>query len=600
MNARVIRFLFSVIIAGMIAMMLFVAPAPERAAPKSSFSVNSLGDASDDNLGDGICHTAGGVCTLRAAMEQHNSLGGNDQISFSVTGVILLGSQLPFTSGTLTINGPGAGNLTISGNNSVQAFGSANGGATLNLSAVTVANSVNTGSAGGVIYNHGTLNVSGVTFLSNTTTFGGGGAISNDSVLTITGSTLSQNSSSGTSGAIGDTNGTIFISGTNFVSNTAKSGNAGAIFENGGKLTIMNGTFLSNTATTNAGAIENYFGTMTITNTVIGGIYNNGALTLNGSTFSSNSAVTGGGIFNSNNGRLTMNGGSLSYNSATNVTDGGAGIYNAFGTMTITNAAINSNSAGSGGGVHNIGVATLTSVTLSSNTVNWNGGGIFNGSADGANAGIMTLNNSTVSYNSSISGFHLGGGIANSAGTMTLTNTTISGNSVDPTFGSGGYGGGMWNGAVMTLTHVTVSGNSAFHGGGLYQDTSSPAKAITLTNTIIASGSKGENCYVLGTAPIGSKGYNLSSDGSCATYLNQTGDLNNTNPKLGALANNGGSTLTHALLPSSPAIDAIPSGTNGCGTTIIIDQRGAPRPIGLRCDIGAYEASYLFLPLILK
>jgi hypothetical protein len=54
-------------------------------------------------------------------------------------------------------------------------------------------------------------------------------------------------------------------------------------------------------------------------------------------------------------------------------------------------------------------------------------------------------------------------------------------------------------------------------------------------------------------------------------------------------------------LPGSPAIDAIPLGTSGCGTTITTDQRGFPRPIGGRCDIGAYERGvFLYLPLILK
>jgi hypothetical protein len=57
------------------------------------------------------------------------------------------------------------------------------------------------------------------------------------------------------------------------------------------------------------------------------------------------------------------------------------------------------------------------------------------------------------------------------------------------------------------------------------------------------------------------------------------------------LADHGGPTLTHALIPGSPAIDAIPSGTHGCGTTNYGDQRGTarPQPAGGPCDIGAYE-----------
>jgi len=60
--------------------------------------------------------------------------------------------------------------------------------------------------------------------------------------------------------------------------------------------------------------------------------------------------------------------------------------------------------------------------------------------------------------------------------------------------------------------------------------------------------------------------------------------MNNTDPKLGPLANNGGPTLTMALLPGSPAIDA--GNTSLAPAT---DQRGFPRPAGLAADIGAFE-----------
>jgi hypothetical protein len=60
---------------------------------------------------------------------------------------------------------------------------------------------------------------------------------------------------------------------------------------------------------------------------------------------------------------------------------------------------------------------------------------------------------------------------------------------------------------------------------------------------------------------------------------------------LGPLQKNGGPTRTHALLSGSPALDTIPWGTNGCGTTVYSDQRWRARsqPAGSACDIGAYE-----------
>jgi hypothetical protein len=72
--------------------------------------------------------------------------------------------------------------------------------------------------------------------------------------------------------------------------------------------------------------------------------------------------------------------------------------------------------------------------------------------------------------------------------------------------------------------------------------------------------------------------------------------MSSTDPKLAPLGNNGGPTKTMLPLPASPAIDAI-IGNVHCPPT---DQRGTPRPQGLRCDIGAVETVYLSLPLILK
>ncbi len=80
------------------------------------------------------------------------------------------------------------------------------------------------------------------------------------------------------------------------------------------------------------------------------------------------------------------------------------------------------------------------------------------------------------------------------------------------------------------------------------------------------------------------------------------GDITNTNPLLGPLANNGGPTQTMTLFVGSAAMNRIPNGTNGCGTTIMTDQRGILRPQGAACDIGAYEYDGplypLFLPII--
>jgi len=116
----------------------------------------------------------------------------------------------------------------------------------------------------------------------------------------------------------------------------------------------------------------------------------------------------------------------------------------------------------------------------------------------------------------------------------------------------------------------------------------------------VAANLSGGDCYSINS--LNSQGYNLASDASC--HFNATGDLNSTDPKLGPLQDNGGATLTHALLPGSPAIDA---GSCPGETT---DQRGYPRPVDFPgvadtadgCDIGAFEfqLEFIYLPILFR
>ena len=133
-------------------------------------------------------------------------------------------------------------------------------------------------------------------------------------------------------------------------------------------------------------------------------------------------------------------------------------------------------------------------------------------------------------------------------------------------------------------------------GGNLYAGSAYNA-SVQLKNTLLRGGSP-NNC----SSTILSNGNNLEDANTCG--LTAGGDLKQRNPSLGFLALNGGTTLTYALMPFSPAIDA---GSNtGCPLT---DQRGVARPMdGNRsgpavCDIGAYEFNpnaplLVFLPLV--
>ena len=187
------------------------------------------------------------------------------------------------------------------------------------------------------------------------------------------------------------------------------------------------------------------------------------------------------------------------------------------------------------------------------------GGGIYNDHA------TLTVNECTISGNTADIGSS-GGGIYNNgvflggAATLTITNSTISGNSATG-------GGGIWNAtATATIRNSTLSGNSATNAGGIFNNdafgTGSPT--LTIRGTILKAGASGANIITVG-GPVTSLGYNLSSDaaGGDGTsvpggFLNATGDIRNTNPSLdpNGLQDNGGPTLTIALQPDSPAINA--------------------------------------------
>jgi len=295
-------------------------------------------------------------------------------------------------------------------------------------------------------------------------------------------------------------------------------------------------------------------GTITLTTT----IYINKNLTIDGT--GQTVTISGGGtvqVMDVDSASLTLNNLTIANGSVATGPTGGGGIYlRAGGTLTVTNSTFSGNS-----------------------TIN-NGGGIFQ------NGGTLIITNSTFSGNSAASG----GGIASGSGTTTITNSTFSGNSA-----TGGTGGGIdIGGSTTTITNSTFSGNSATSGtgGGITQ----VAGTVTLRNTIVANSILSGNCD--GTIVNG--GNNID-DGITCGWGSISGSMSSTNPLLGTLANNGGSTQTFALLTGSPAINT--GNDSECTNPPIngLDQRGITRPVGSHCDIGSYELVYkLFLPLILR
>jgi predicted outer membrane repeat protein len=262
-----------------------------------------------------------------------------------------------------------------------------------------------------------------------------------------------------------------------------------------------------------------------------GGILNNGSLTLDHVNVTNNVMETdagdywqgGGGIYNGDGAALNLIDSSVSGNQAA---WSGGGIYSFFNTTTtIVRSTINGNvSNDTGGAIRSLGNMTITNSTISGNTATgWHGGAIFMTDGD------IEINNSTIANNIAPDGAESAifiGSYSSFIPTLTLSNTIISGN--------------QWYACEKFASGVT--GN------------------------------------------VVSLGHNLFQDDSCNPV---EGDLIGVDALLGPLADNGGPTLTHALLTGSQAIDA--------GDDALcpgVDQRGVLRPQGLHCDIGAYELEH--------
>jgi hypothetical protein len=232
---------------------------------------------------------------------------------------------------------------------------------------------------------------------------------------------------------------------------------------------------------------------------------------------------------------------------------GGGGLFNLYGQATLTDCTVSGNSAVNGGGLSNGGTATLTNCTVSGNTALDGGGGLF-------------------SY----------GSYYNQGDSTTLTNCTVSGNSAY-------RGGGLYlTNATTVIRNSTIAFNAATVGGGIRCD-----GMPTIDSSIVAKniGGTGPDLYGQVTAT-----FSLIGDTSgTVLYTASANNLLNRDPLLGPLADNGGPTWTHALLPSSPASNA---GNNPANLTT--DQRGAGflRVFGSVADIGAFELQQATIPSV--
>ncbi len=211
------------------------------------------------------------------------------------------------------------------------------------------------------------------------------------------------------------------------------------------------------------------------------------------------------------------------------------------------------------------------------------------------NEGTLEIDNSTISNSRNVSRNRLsdicGGGLFNAPrGTAKVSNSTFSGNQ---DYGLFGYGGGICNEGNLTVNSSTISNNGS---GGLETRSGS---VTTLKNTILANNPPGGravgrevNCFLPPDQRMIDGGNNIDSGARCY-FSTANNSLSKNDPMLGPLADNGGLTKTHALLPGTPALDAGNNSyaVNTKGFRLPYDQRGPgfARIVGETVDIGAFE-----------
>lgn len=539
----------------------------------TTLTVNSLLDTPDAAPGNGTCADANGACTLRAAIQEANSLPGDDTINFSTVGTINLTGALPVLSTNFIINGPGSSLLTvrrdIGGNYRIlQTSGSSS------ISGLTITNGRTPDgvtediapSGGGIWQTGGSLTLRDVVITGNAT--GNGGPM---------------RFSSTTFGGFGGFGGGIHAAGTLTMTDCVISNNTTG---NGGT-----GTQFGGSGGRGAGI---FFapGTLTLTNVLITGNHTGDS----GGPNSGNSG-DGGGIwagadfFPSQPTNVILNKVTITDNSTGSGLDagdtgGGGGIFLFQGTLSLTDSTVSNNHTGN---------ANASSFSRTAGS----GGGIFNNAS-------LTVMNSVISGNttgSSASGSNSTGGGINNNANMTLVNTTVSGNST----GSGAsMGGGIFSRVTATLINCTITQNVSPDGFG--NGVTGHQGIYNIANTIIAgngpSGNGPDLKNVLFTPPTYvSQGHNLIGNAEDVAAFNASGDQTGStasplDPHLGPLANNSGPTLTHALLTSSTALDAGDNALakDAANNPLTTDQRGAQRIADspdanstATVDIGAFE-----------
>ncbi len=461
--------------------------APHAGATGSTFTVTNTNDS--------------GAGSLRQALIDANNNAGADTVVFdaAVSGTITLASELAVTDSVI-IQGPGSANLSVS-RATEQIFYLYQAGVSkdVSISGLTL--------TGGAIAIH-----SWSTNLVLDDVVASGSTVETAIILASNGSSLDQSLTIRNS----------VITGANETND-----GAGIRVESGfgqHAVSIENTQITNNTSTGNTGGLRvEAASSVVVSNSLIKG--------------NSSSRQGGGAFFGSEVGDVQI----ISTTVDGNYSGGwGGGLYLNNATVEILNSTISNNTASDGGGGVEFDdsqtVASISNTTITGNTANLGGGVAMEAMAS------LTINQSTITENTSTSTGSDGGGIllySQGSGSMTLT-----------------------------LSGTIVSGNTSVNSANADIDVKD------------------------GGATIIDADHSLLGDGTVDSVVTLvgSGNLRSNAPGLGALADNGGLTKTMALLTGSPAIDAGPNPVatfTGNG----FDQRATPylRVYGGQVDIGAFE-----------
>jgi hypothetical protein len=572
-------------------------------ASAATFTVDSTTDAALANPAATACVTTAATCTLRAAIQAADNVGGASQITVPAGAYTL---TIPSTGG----NSPETGDLDIENGANVTVSGAGSAATVINaagidrafavhlttglsISGMTVEHGAQPDTApsnlsigvgqGGAFYNDGSLSIDSSVLTGNSAVFGGGVVFADTaaSLTSITSSTVTANTSDSEGGALDIESGAITLTGDTLTHNSADSdGGILADDEFGntvGAVTIDSSTISNNVADSDGGALY---------------LSDAGAMNVSNSTLNSNATADspGGAIFDEDSGRLTIAGSTFNGDDAS---DSEGGAVDADGTdLSVSGSTFTGNGGDEGGAIYLDGTTATAVETINTSTFTDNDATGSEGGGVDDDQGNLGVSSSTFTGNSASDE---GGGLYyGSANSLALVNDTLDGNQAVE--GGGVYLNTNAGAGSIVLLNDTIARNSAYEGGGI----NNPQDANAIRNTIVADNSGGTgtqgggDCWFAATDSAGAAdlGGNIDSDGTCfSASVNH--DQINVNPLLGQLADNGGPTQTDLLQTGSPAVGSAAAST--CPPT---DQRAVARStVQGQCDSGALQTAPTSLTL---